>query len=170
VVHATSARGAWGSFALVQTNDLEPEVSFNDVTYRWRGPLTDAEMVGLVRAHGGSAVHGWWDQIRPYSLGWVTARANDRAVVGFVNVAWDGSDHAFLLDTKTHGAFQHKGIGTRLVEMAARHAKAARCEWLHVDFEQDLEPFYLDACGFRPTPAGLIHLPSLASEWSRWRQ
>ena len=85
-----------------------------------------------------------------------------RAVIGFVNVAWDGGDHAFLLDTKTHSMFQHKGIGTRLVEVAARHAKTAGCEWLHVDFEPNLEPFYLDACGFRPTPAGLIHLPSLS--------
>ena len=118
-------------------------------------------MVDLVRAHGGRAVQGWWDQIRAYSLGWVTARATDGAVIGFVNVAWDGGDHAFLLDTKTHGAFQHSGVGTRLVEQAARHAKAAGCEWLHVDFEPDLEPFYFDACGFRPTPAGLIHLRSL---------
>jgi ribosomal protein S18 acetylase RimI-like enzyme len=136
-------------------------LSRDRVTYRWRGSLTDAELVDLVRAHGGRAVKGWWDQIRAHSLGWVTARAADGEVVGFVNVAWDGGDHAFLLDTKTHSAFQHEGIGTHLVEIAARHAKAAGCEWLHVDFEPDLEPFYLDACGFRPTPAGLIHLPSL---------
>jgi ribosomal protein S18 acetylase RimI-like enzyme len=131
------------------------------VTYCWRGPLTDAELVGLVRAHGGHAVEGWWERIRGHSLGWVTARAADGAVVGFVNVAWDGGDHAFLLDTKTHGAFQRRGIGTRLVQIAARHAKAAGCEWLHVDFKPELERFYFDACGFRPTPAGLIHLPSL---------
>ena len=80
--------------------------------------------------------------------------------IGFVNVAWDGGDHAFLLDTKTHGTFQRNGIGTRLVEVATRHAKAAGCEWLHVDFDPELEPFYFDSCGFRPTPAGLIHLPS----------
>ena len=42
--------------------------------------------------------------------------------------------------------------------MAARHAAEAGCEWLHVDFDADLEPFYFDACGFRPTKAGLIHL------------
>jgi hypothetical protein len=29
---------------------------------------------------------------------------------------------------------------------------------LHVDFEADLGSFYFDACGFRPTDAGLIHL------------
>jgi GNAT superfamily N-acetyltransferase len=117
-------------------------------------------MVELVRSHGGRAVEGWWDRIRPQSLGWVVARGEDGTVVGFVNVAWDGGDHAFLLDPKTRGDFQRHGIGTRLVELAARHAKAAGCEWLHVDFEPELEPFY-EACGFKPTPAGLIHLPTL---------
>jgi hypothetical protein len=29
---------------------------------------------------------------------------------------------------------------------------------VHVDFEPHLGPFYLDRCGFQPTPAGLIRL------------
>jgi ribosomal protein S18 acetylase RimI-like enzyme len=140
----------------------DPHIEVVDgVTYRWRGPLTDAEMVDLVEAHGGNSAAGWWDRMRPHSLGWVSARLPDGTLVGFVNVAWDGADHAFLLDTKTHGAHQHRGIGTRVVRLAAEHAKAAGCEWLHVDFDPGLETFYFDACGFRPTDAGLIHLPSL---------
>jgi GNAT superfamily N-acetyltransferase len=144
----------------VATTGLESEVCSDGVSYRWRGPLTDAEMVELVTAHGGTATPGWWDRIRPHSLGWATARASDSVLVGFVNVVSDGGDHAFLIDTKTHGAYQHKGIGTRVVRFAAQHAKAAGCEWLHVDFEAGLATFYFDACGFRPTEAGLIHLPS----------
>ena len=79
---------------------------------------------------------------------------------GFVNVAWDGGDHAFLIDTKTRGDRQRHGIGTDLVRVATTRAKAAGCEWLHVDFEPALRPFYLEACGFRTTDAGVIHLPS----------
>jgi ribosomal protein S18 acetylase RimI-like enzyme len=78
-----------------------------------------------------------------------------------VNVAWDGGDHAFLLDPKTHGEFQRRGIGTQLVRRAAEEAKTAGCEWLHVDFEDDLRPFYFDACGFSATNAGLINLRAL---------
>ena len=37
-------------------------------------------------------------------------------------------------------------------------ARAAGCEWLHVDFDDDLAPFYLEACGFRPARAGLMAL------------
>ena len=120
-------------------------------------------MVELVHSHGGNAVKGWWDRVRPHSLGWVVARAEDGSVVGFVNVAWDGGDHAFLLDPKTRGEVQRQGIGTQLVSLAAQHAKAAGCEWLHVDFEPELEPFYLEACGFSSTRAGLIHLPTLSN-------
>ncbi|MGW4586588.1 hypothetical protein ACWEKJ_04575 [Amycolatopsis thermoflava] len=41
--------------------------------------------------------------------------------------------------------------------MAAARVRAAGCEWLHVDFEPELRR-YFDACGFRQTDAGLIHL------------
>ena len=131
------------------------------VEYRWRGTLTDTEMTELVRSHGGHVVPGWWDQIRPHSLGWVTARLGDGALIGFVNVAWDGGDHAFLLDTKVASWYQRQGVATELAGRAATHAKAAGCEWLHVDFEEHLAPFYYGTCGFQPTPAGLIHLPTL---------
>jgi hypothetical protein len=47
-----------------------------------------------------------------------------------------------------------------LVGHAVQHAQAAGCEWLHVDFEPHLVTFYLDACGFQSTPAGVIHLPT----------
>jgi GNAT superfamily N-acetyltransferase len=133
----------------------------DDVVYSWRDSVTDEEMVELVDSHGGRSEVGWWARVWPNSLGWVTARTADGVLVGFVNVAWDGADHAFLLDTKTRGDWQHRGIGTQVIRQAAQHAKAARCEWLHVDFEAQLTPFYVDACGFRPTDAGLIHLYSL---------
>lgn len=112
-----------------------------------------------MESHGGRSEVGWWDRIRPHSLGWVTAR-EDGALVGFVNVAWDGGDHAFLLDTKVRGDRHGEGIGTDLVELAIEHARAAGCEWLHVDFRSELAPFYLEGCGFEPTAAGLVHLRS----------
>ncbi len=133
----------------------------DELVYAWRGSITDDEMVELVVSHCGRPEAGWWDRIRPHSLGWVTARTRDGVLVGFVNIAWDGGDHAFLLDTKTRGDWQRRGVATELVSRAAQHATTAGCEWLHVDFDTDLRRFYFDACGFRPTDAGLIHLHSL---------
>jgi GNAT superfamily N-acetyltransferase len=87
----------------------------------------------------------------------VCARDGDE-LVGFVNVAWDGVVHAFVLDTMVTVGVRRHGVGTRLVEMAVEQARAAGCEWLHVDFEDHLRGFYFDACGFTPTNAGLIEL------------
>jgi GNAT superfamily N-acetyltransferase len=77
---------------------------------------------------------------------------------GFVNVAWDGGVHAFILDTLVAVRVRRRGIGTRLIATAAGHARAAGCEWLHVDSDDHLTAFYIQACGFTPTSAGLIAL------------
>jgi N-acetylglutamate synthase-like GNAT family acetyltransferase len=97
--------------------------------------------------------------VQQHSLGWVCARRGGE-LVGFVNVAWDGGAHAFVLDTVVAAGMRHCGVGTELVAVAAGHARAAGCEWLHVDFEDHLSGFYFQACGFVPTGAGLIALRS----------
>jgi len=138
-----------------------PADTLADVRFGWRAEATDDELVALTLSHGGGAKPGWWDRIRPHSLGWVTARSEDEALIGFVNVAWDGGDHAFLIDTKVRPDHQRRGIGTELVRIAARRAKEAGCEWMEVDFDESLASFYFAACGFVPTRAGLLHLPDL---------
>ncbi len=130
----------------------------------WRGAFGNGELNALHAEAFESRLRDddWRSQVERHSLGWVTARDAD-VLVGFVNVAWDGGDHAFLIDTKVRPDHQRRGIGTELVRIAARHAREAGCEWLEVDFDDDSghAPFYFDACGFRPTRAGLVHLPSL---------
>jgi len=93
------------------------------IDYTWRGEISDSELVALTMSHGGAPMPGWWDRIRPHSLGWVAARDERGAAAGFVNVA-----------------------------------RAAGCEWLHVDHGELLAAFYVDACGFDPTHAALMHL------------
>jgi GNAT superfamily N-acetyltransferase len=129
--------------------------------FTWRGPVAGHELVALAASHGDRLPPDWWDRVAPRSLGWVSARDPGGALIGFVNVAWDGAGHAFVLDTKVDPGHQRRGIATELVAIATRHARRAGCEWLHVDFEEHLRPFYLHACGFTPTAAGLIHLPPL---------
>jgi GNAT superfamily N-acetyltransferase len=132
------------------------------VGYTWRGGFASAEVNAL---HAEAFEHpvfddeGWdWQrQVQEHSLGWVCARDNDE-LVGFVNVVWDGGVHAFVIDTMVAGRAAREGIGTRLVAVATAEARAAGCEWLHVDFEDHLRSFYFDACGFAPTNAGLIAL------------
>ena len=125
----------------------------------WRGAFGNAELNAL---HAEGFEHrvledDWWGQVNRHSLGWVCARQSGR-LVGFVNVAWDGGVHAFLLDTLVTTACRRQGLASALVEEAVRHARAAGCEWLHVDFDPHLRDFYWKRCGFRPTDAGLIAL------------
>jgi len=130
-----------------------------EITYEWRGAFENPEVDAL---HAEAFGHGvldddWWGQVNGHSLGWVCARRDDE-LVGFVNVAWDGAVHAFILDTVVAARAGRTGIGTRLVEVSVERAGSAGCEWLHVDFDDHLRPFYFDACGFKPTNAGLIAL------------
>ena len=130
------------------------------LSYVVRGPVNTEELNALFST-------GWpewqqapdtsdWLPVLDHSLAYVTARAEGK-LVGFVNVAWDGRDHAFLLDPRVHPDFRRHGIGVEMVRLAARAAARAGCEWLHVDYDADLAPFYA-ACGFQPTNAGLIRL------------
>ena len=78
-------------------------------------------------------------------------------LVGFVNVAWDGGIHGFILETTVRREYQRQGIGSELMQRAAELSAHRGIEWLHVDFEPHLEPFYRQ-CGYRQTQAGLLHL------------
>lgn len=127
--------------------------------FEWRGVFESRELNALHAECFEHAVFDddWWAQLNRFSLGWVTARAAGE-LVGFVNVAWDGGVHAFLLDTMVHAAHRRRGHASELVRVAVDNAKASRCEWLHVDFDPHLRNFYFGACGFEPTEAGLVQL------------
>jgi len=129
------------------------------LTYEWRGDFENAEVNAL---HAEAFQHrvledDWNGQVRNHSLGWVCARDRDE-LVGFVNMAWDGGVHAFILDTMVTAKAGRRGVATQLVAVAVTEARAVGCEWLHVDFEDHLRTFYFDACGFASTNAGLIAL------------
>jgi ribosomal protein S18 acetylase RimI-like enzyme len=130
------------------------------ISLRSRFAVDDAQVSALhARAFGhpaGAPAEPWSQRLERHALTWIGAFDGER-LVGFVQVCWDGGAHAFLLDTAVNPDNQHQAIGTALVKAATDEAEAAGCEWLHVDFEPHLAPFYLKTCGFRPTPAGLIH-------------
>ena len=139
------------------------------IAYEWRGSFDSREVSALHgEAFGGPGGSGgagdqgasprdWRAQVERHSLGWGCARDGED-LAGFVNVAWDGGAHAFILDTMVAARMRRRGIGAALVALAIHEARRAGCEWLHVDFEERLRPFYLGGCGFTPSAAGLIAL------------
>jgi ribosomal protein S18 acetylase RimI-like enzyme len=92
------------------------------ITYMWRGGFESSEVNAL---HAEAFDHDvydddewdWTSQVQHHSLGWVCAR-DGVELVGFVNVAWDGVVHAFVLDTMVASSARRRGIGTELVAIA----------------------------------------------------
>jgi GNAT superfamily N-acetyltransferase len=130
------------------------------VEYREKRPLTNAALNALFST-------GWpswqtapdtsdWQPVLKQSLTYFGAYATGE-LIGFVNVAWDGRDHAFLLDPRVDPDQRNRGIGTELVRLAAAAARDAGCVWLHVDYAPELARFY-ERCGFASTEAGLLRL------------
>jgi len=95
------------------------------------------------------------------SLTYFCVYAGER-LIGFINLAWDGGSHAFLLNTTVHPDYQGTGIGKGLVRRAIRAAEEQGVEWVHVDYKPHLREFYA-VCGFQMTEAGLIHCRPTAS-------
>ncbi|MFJ8039870.1 GNAT family N-acetyltransferase [Kitasatospora sp. NPDC096147] len=131
------------------------------VELRVRPAVDDAELSTLHRQAfdpGGSggpvAVTPWRSRLERHSISW-TGAYHEGALIGFVHAVWDGGVHAFLLDTVVHPDHQRGGIGRELVESVVEEAFRAGCEWVHADYTPEHAAFYQDACGFRPTAAGL---------------
>jgi GNAT superfamily N-acetyltransferase len=130
--------------------------SHPDVVLYVSPPLDSAALNALFAAAWPAYAERDWTPVLCRSLAYVGAFREER-LVGFVNLAWDGGIHAFLLDTTVHPAIQRRGVGSQLVRAAAEVARERGMEWLHVDYEPYLERFY-QACGFTATCAGLLRL------------
>ncbi len=130
----------------------------------WRRPFTSSEANRLHAEAFDTRVFDddewdWVALVESNSLGWVTARL-DGELVGFANVVTDGFVHAWLQDVMVHPTRQRTGIGIGLVNEVSARVRAAGCEWLHVDFDDDVADFYYRRCGFQPTNGGLLDLQS----------
>jgi GNAT superfamily N-acetyltransferase len=127
-----------------------------EIVYRVRPPVTNADLNPLFFVSWPK--HEEWDfsPILERSLLWVCAYVETR-LIGYVNLAWDGGVHGFILDTTVHPDYRRQGIGVQLVKTAIEAARQYDLEWIHVDYEPHLEAFYIQ-CGFRPSAAGILRM------------
>jgi GNAT superfamily N-acetyltransferase len=148
-VRTSRERASLGESKLKRRND-------RSIAYRVDPKVTSRELDRLFAAAWCGYEPRDWPAVLKHSLVYICAYRG-RSLIGFVNVAWDGGVHGFILDTTVHPEMRRRGIGSRLVKQVASEARIRNLEWLHVDFEPHLRGFY-DGCGFRPTEAGLLHL------------
>ena len=128
-----------------------------NIEYRVNPSLTNAELNVLYMVSWPShpAEYDFSHELS-HALAVIGAYKNAE-LVGCVRLAWDGGIHAFLLEPTVHPHFRRRGIGRTLVERAVAVARDQGMQWVHVDYEPQLHPFY-EACGFIPTKAGLFRL------------
>lgn len=131
-----------------------------EIAYAVSPPVTNEELNPLFASAWEK--HTYWDfmPVHEHSLCYVCAYHGEK-LVGYVNLAWDGAQHAFILDTTVHRDYQHRGIGAQIVKEAVRFARSQNLDWVHVDFDPHLKTFYFDKCGFKSTDAGLVNVKSV---------
>ena len=126
-----------------------------NISYERNAAVSDAQLNALFAASWPDYRHASFHSVRQASLAYICA-FKAAQLVGYVNLAWDGRAHAFLLDPTVHPSVRRMGVGRALVTHAVAAAKESGVEWVHVDFEPRLGDFYR-LCGFRPTDAGVIN-------------
>jgi GNAT superfamily N-acetyltransferase len=127
-----------------------------DVEYRMKPPLTEEQLEPLFReGFVESDVQGY-ARVLERSLTWVGAFHNGE-LIGFVNLAWDGKEHAFLLDAVVRERVRNRGVGIQMVRRAIAAAREAGVRWVHVDYEPHLDGFWARA-GMLPTRARVLYL------------
>jgi GNAT superfamily N-acetyltransferase len=126
------------------------------IDYLLNPPLDNEALNALYAVSWPNHGHFEFGPVFDHAVAYVLAFDGEQ-LVGSVYVAWDGAQHAFLLEPTVHPEYRHIGIGKELVRRAADASRNAGCEWLHVDYEEALTPFY-EACGFQCTAAGVIRL------------
>jgi GNAT superfamily N-acetyltransferase/predicted nucleotidyltransferase len=87
-----------------------------------------------------AALDGYW--------GTVGAFDPERGLVGWCAILSDGVRHAVLIDVIVHPSRQRQGMGRGLVSAAVDHVRSHGIETVHVDFVEEIAPFY-ERCGFR---------------------
>ena len=130
--------------------------SESPIEIRPNSPVTDEQLNELFIAAWPGHRRRSFRPVFAASLAYLCAFAGER-LVGYVNVAWDGCTHAFLLDPTVLPEFRRRGIGRRLVRQAVEAARDRGVTWVHVDYVPELREFYA-RCGFQRTEAGLICL------------
>lgn len=129
----------------------------NSIFFGVRAPVDLRELQDLFQSSWESGQKPNYEQVLERSFTWIAARDQEE-LVGFVNVAWDGGVHFFLLDTTVAPSHRGRGIGVlvqRAVEACRGHG-----EWLHVDSDEELMDRLYFPAGFFRAHAGTAAVAS----------
>ncbi len=127
-----------------------------NVRYAVSPAVSEATLAALFQASWEVPVPRDFSGVLARSIAYICAYRGD-TLVGFVDAAWDGGIHAFVLDVTVTPEERHRGIGLELVWLLVLACRERGIIWIHVDYEPQLAPFY-ERAGFRRTAAGIMRL------------
>ena len=93
------------------------------IKYKIEPELSDRDLNDLFTSAWANPAQRKFGPVLERSLTYVGAFDGSR-LVGFVNVAWDGGIHGFILDTTVHRGYQRRGIGTEIMKRAGDCGRA----------------------------------------------
>ena len=94
------------------------------IDYRLKSPLDSEALNALYAVSWPNHTHFEFEPVFSRAVAYLLAYDQER-LVGSVYVAWDGAQHAFLLEPTVHPDYRHQGIGKELVRRAANAARDA---------------------------------------------
>jgi ribosomal protein S18 acetylase RimI-like enzyme len=108
-------------------------------------PLLEAQQVADLRVSV-----GWDGRVEKYKkkLGrsyLCVACFDTTMLVGYADVVSDGVDDAYVRDVIVHPDYQHRSIGTTLLDMISKRIRSDGIKMVHVIFDPSLETFYRQA-------------------------
>ena len=118
-------------------------------------PVLEAQQVAAL-----SLSVGWDGRVEKYKkkLGksyLCVACFDGSKLVGYADVVSDGVDDAYVRDVIVHPDYQHRSIGTKLLEMISTRIRSDGIKMVHVIFDPSLETFYRKA-NFTIMMSGII--------------
>ncbi|MEM7260052.1 MAG: GNAT family N-acetyltransferase [Pseudomonadota bacterium] len=115
--------------------------------------LTDHQINALFNASWPDWSERSFQPILRQSLDYLGAFDN-ACLIGFVNLAWDGGCHGFIVDTTVHPDHRRQGIALLMLRELFTIARENNLQWLHADFESAYQRLY-EKAGFRMSAAGV---------------
>ena len=112
--------------------------------YEYRPKLTPQQVANLRLSVGWDGRAKKYERKLGKSYLWV-ACFDHETLVGYADVVSDGVDDAYIRDVIVHPDYQHRSIGTKLLEMITARMKSDGIKMVHVIFDPSLEAFYKQA-------------------------
>ena len=111
------------------------------ITYEISCPVDPKQIVELRNSVGWNGLTDWYKKSLQNSYFYICC-FDDKELIGFLDVVSNGVTDSYIQDVIVKPEYQHRGIGTHMMETAIEKLKADKIYAISVLFEERLAKFY----------------------------